>query len=81
MALNDLSTAIDIDGNSSEAYALRSSLYMDMKDKENSEKDMRKVMELSGKTVKNTYEIDPKLRSMTAPQVNQEIMVKIKEII
>lgn len=80
MALNDLSTAIDIDRNSSEAYALRSSLYQDMKEKENAEKDMKKVMELSGKTAKNRYEMDPQLKTMSNAQVSQEIMTKIKEI-
>jgi Tfp pilus assembly protein PilF len=47
LAENDFSSAVELDPSNSEAYALRGSLYRDLKQEENATKDLKQVLALT----------------------------------
>lgn len=80
MAENDFSSAIELNPNYSEGYALRGSLYRELKKEVGAASDLKQVLALSVAKSRNEFRLDPQLKPMNDAILYQEILVKFKEI-
>jgi len=64
MAENDFSSAVELNPNCSEAYALRGSLYRDLKQEENAANDIKQVLALTAAKHRNDFMLNPQIKPM-----------------
>lgn len=79
LAENDFSSAIELDPTLAEAYALRGSLYNDLK-REEAASDLKQVLLLESAKRRSDFKLDPQLKFMNDAVLHQEILVKLREI-